>query len=72
MEVLKKEPHIHNKTAALVLENGEILWGYGLGEKKAAVGELCFNTSQTGYQEALSDPHIQNKSLHLLFHMLEM
>ena len=49
MEVLKKEPHIHNKTAALVLENGEILWGYGLGEKKAAVGELCFNTSQTGY-----------------------
>ena len=44
MEVLKKEPHIHNKTAALVLENGEILWGYGLGEKKAAVGELCFNT----------------------------
>ena len=56
MEVLKKEPHIHNKTAALVLENGEILRGYGLGEKKAAVGELCFNTSQTGYQEALSDP----------------
>ena len=38
MEVLKKEPHINNKTAALVLENGEILWGYGLGEKKAAVG----------------------------------
>ena len=30
----KKEPHIHNKTAALVLENGEILWGYGLGEKR--------------------------------------
>ena len=57
MEVLKKEPHIHNKTAALVLENGEILWGYGLGEKKAAVGELCFNTSQTGYQE-LSLIHI--------------
>ena len=56
MEVLKKEPHIHKNTAALVLENGEILWGYGLGEKKAAVGELCFNTSQTGYQEALSDP----------------
>ena len=50
MEVLKKDSHIHNKTAALVLENGEILWGYGLGEKKAAVGELCFNTSQTGYQ----------------------
>ena len=56
MEVPKKELHIYKKTAALVLENGEILWGYGLGEQKAAVGELCFNTSQTGYQEALTDP----------------
>ena len=57
MEVLKKEPHIHNKTAALVLENGEILWGYGLGEKKGAVGELCFNTSQTGYHDSLFEKY---------------
>ena len=41
---------------SLILENGEILWGYGLGAKKAVIGELCFNTSQTGYQEALTDP----------------
>ena len=56
MEVLKKNYLQHNKSAVLVLENGEVLWGYGLGVKKAIVGELCFNTSQTGYQEALTDP----------------
>ncbi len=56
MEVIKKNNLLNHKSAALVLENGEILWGYGLGVQKAAVGELCFNTSQTGYQEALTDP----------------
>ena len=52
----KKNYLQNNKSAALVLENGEVLWGYGIGVKKAVVGELCFNTSQTGYQEALTDP----------------
>ncbi len=56
MEGLKKTSHINTKSAVLILENGEILWGYGLGAKKAVIGELCFNTSQTGYQEALTDP----------------
>ncbi len=56
MEVIKKTSQILNKSAALILENGEVLWGYGLGAKKSVVGELCFNTSQTGYQEALTDP----------------
>ena len=56
MEVIKKNPQIHKKTAALILDNGEVLWGYGLGAEKSVIGELCFNTSQTGYQEALTDP----------------
>ena len=56
MEVLKKNHQLSHKSGALVLENGEILWGYGIGAKKAVIGELCFNTSQTGYQEALTDP----------------
>ena len=56
MEVIKKNHQTQQKSAALVLENGDILWGYGLGVEKAVVGELCFNTSQTGYQEALTDP----------------
>ena len=56
MEVLKKISQTQEKTAALILENGEVLWGFGLGIKKSVVGELCFNTSQSGYQEALTDP----------------
>ena len=43
-------------SAALILENGDIYWGLGIGSKNYAVGELCFNTSQTGYQEILTDP----------------
>ena len=43
-------------TAALLLENGEIIFGKGLGSKKDAIGELCFNTSMTGYQEIITDP----------------
>ncbi len=45
-----------NKDAALVLDDGSIFWGNGAGEQKSATGELCFNTSITGYQEILTDP----------------
>jgi len=43
-------------TAALVLDDGAIFWGYGLGATGDIVGEVCFNTSITGYQEILTDP----------------
>jgi carbamoyl-phosphate synthase small subunit len=43
-------------SAALIFDDGEILWGYGLGALKSVVAELCFNTSQSGYQETLTDP----------------
>jgi len=43
-------------SAALIFDDGEILWGYGLGAIKSAIAELCFNTSQSGYQETLTDP----------------
>ena len=42
--------------AALILENKKVFWGKGLGARTAKIGELCFNTSQTGYQEILTDP----------------
>ena len=50
---------IHDKErslAALILENGEIYWGNSIGAKNDTIGELCFNTSQSGYQEILTDP----------------
>jgi carbamoyl-phosphate synthase small subunit len=43
-------------TAVLVLADGTVLWGRGLGALGASVGEVCFNTSMTGYQEILTDP----------------
>ncbi|MCK5423953.1 MAG: glutamine-hydrolyzing carbamoyl-phosphate synthase small subunit [Emcibacter sp.] len=43
-------------TAALVLADGSVFWGYGVGAAEDIVGEVCFNTSITGYQEILTDP----------------
>lgn len=43
-------------TAAIILADGSIFWGRGFGAVTAKVGEICFNTSMTGYQEILSDP----------------
>jgi len=42
--------------AALVLADGTVFWGKGLGAAGRRVGEVCFNTSITGYQEILTDP----------------
>ena len=45
-----------NPTAALVLEDGSVFTGYGFGAAVTNTGEICFNTSMTGYQEILTDP----------------
>ncbi|WP_132250150.1 glutamine-hydrolyzing carbamoyl-phosphate synthase small subunit [Methylobacterium segetis] len=43
-------------TALLVLADGTILEGFGIGQTGVAEGEVCFNTAMTGYQEILTDP----------------
>jgi carbamoyl-phosphate synthase small subunit len=43
-------------TALLVLADGTVLEGFGLGAIGYAVGEVCFNTAMTGYEEILTDP----------------
>ncbi|MEX0840402.1 MAG: carbamoyl-phosphate synthase domain-containing protein, partial [Parvibaculum sp.] len=43
-------------TALLVLKDGTVLSGRGIGATGEAVGEVCFNTAMTGYQEILTDP----------------
>jgi carbamoyl-phosphate synthase small subunit len=43
-------------TAALVLGDGSVFWGHGIGAEGLRVGEVCFNTSMTGYQEIMTDP----------------
>ncbi len=42
--------------AALVLDDGTVFWGQGAGAQGVAMGEVCFNTSISGYQEILTDP----------------
>jgi carbamoyl-phosphate synthase small subunit len=43
-------------TGCLVLADGTVIAGQGLGATGSAVGEVCFNTAMTGYQEILTDP----------------
>ena len=49
-------PRPEGATGVLVLADGSVFWGQGLGATGSAVGEVCFNTSMTGYQEILTDP----------------
>ena len=46
----------HAPTAVLVLASGDVFYGQGIGHIGSAVGEVCFNTAITGYQEILTDP----------------
>ncbi|MCP5396874.1 MAG: glutamine-hydrolyzing carbamoyl-phosphate synthase small subunit [Sphingomonadaceae bacterium] len=43
-------------TGVLVLSDGTVIWGRGFGASGSAVGEVCFNTAMTGYQEVMTDP----------------
>ncbi len=45
-----------NATAVIVFADKTIIWGKGFGAESTTVGEICFNTSMTGYQEVLTDP----------------
>ena len=49
-------PQPQGATGVLVLADGAVLWGKGFGAVGSAVGEVCFNTSMTGYQEIMTDP----------------
>ena len=56
--ILTKNPEITHKinyTACLVFETGERFFGFGFGTEGIKFGEICFNTSMTGYQEILTD-----------------
>jgi carbamoyl-phosphate synthase small subunit len=49
-------PRPPGATAALALADGSVFWGKGVGAPGLAVGEVCFNTSMTGYEEIMTDP----------------
>mgnify|MGYP002821590428 CR=1 FL=1 len=54
-------------SAILVLENKTIYKGIGLGYRGEATGEICFNTSLTGYQEIISDPSYAGQIINFTF-----
>ena len=50
-----KLPVSKNKSL-LLLENGDYYYGQGVGALGTTIGEICFNTSISGYQEIMTDP----------------
>ncbi|MDC0247942.1 hypothetical protein OAK00_02190 [Pelagibacteraceae bacterium] len=56
-----------NPTGILVLEDGSFFEGYGFGFENTTTGEVCFNTSITGYQEIISDPSYAGQIINFTF-----
>ncbi|MEG3122775.1 glutamine-hydrolyzing carbamoyl-phosphate synthase small subunit [Sphingomonas sp. GB1N7] len=54
-------------TGVLVLANGEVAWGRGFGAEGEAVGEVCFHTAMTGYQEVMTDPSFAGQMVTFTF-----
>jgi len=71
--LIKKEKKINSQkisqihTGVLVLENKTIYRGIGIGYQGTATGEVCFNTSLTGYQEIISDPSYAGQIINFTF-----
>ena len=65
-----KKAHLkisQKNTGILVLENKKIFRGIGIGYQGEATGEVCFNTSLTGYQEIISDPSYAGQIINFTF-----
>ena len=70
--MIKKVKKTHSKnsqinTGILVLENKKVFKGVGIGYQGEATGEVCFNTSLTGYQEIISDPSYAGQIINFTF-----
>ena len=63
---LKKDHEIPNNSI-LILDNGDFFLGYNFGAPVTGVGELCFNTSITGYQEIITDPSYSKQIINFTF-----
>ena len=65
--VSARAPSPAGATAALVLADGTVFYGRGVGATGRAVGEVCFNTSITGYQEIMTDPSYAGQIINFTF-----
>ena len=60
-------PKPDGATGCLVLASGEVIWGHGFGAEGEAVGEVCFHTAMTGYQEIMTDPSFAGQMITFTF-----
>ncbi|NTS64307.1 glutamine-hydrolyzing carbamoyl-phosphate synthase small subunit [Sphingomonas sp. HHU CXW] len=60
-------PKPDGATGVLVLASGEVVWGRGFGAEGQAVGEVCFHTAMTGYQEIMTDPSFAGQIITFTF-----
>ena len=62
----------HNFTlpALLALEDGRVFNGYSIGAAGNAIGEICFNTSMSGYQEVLTDPSYRGQIVTMTYPLI--
>src|SRR3954454_8027445 len=61
------KPAPEGATGLLVLADGSRIWGRGFGAEGEAVGEVCFNTAMTGYQEVMTDPSYASQIITFTF-----
>ena len=68
-EVIAGSEYLNNQqsTCILILEDGTVFEGFGLGAESYSVGEVCFNTSMTGYQEIITDPSYADQIINFTF-----
>jgi carbamoyl-phosphate synthase small subunit len=63
----KPSPAPQGATGVLALADGTLIWGRGFGAEGEAVGEVCFNTAMTGYQEVMTDPSYASQIINFTF-----
>jgi carbamoyl-phosphate synthase small subunit len=60
-------PQPDGATGVIVFADGRVIWGGGFGAEGEAVGELCFHTAMTGYQEIMTDPSFAKQVIAFTF-----
>jgi carbamoyl-phosphate synthase small subunit len=61
---------VHSMNAVLALEDGTVYRGNGFGARAETCGEVCFNTSMTGYQEILTDPSYKGQIVTMTYPLI--
>src|SRR6185312_12438577 len=67
---LASKKFVSEMKAVLALEDGSVFHGEGFGARASACGEVCFNTSMTGYQEILTDPSYKGQIVTMTYPLI--